>query len=103
VNPSHILRLLGGAPLLLALAACSSSPSTPADPVSLLGTPLESQAIPEARRRWLQLELDAAMAAWEAQPDEMHVVWVGRRLAYLGQYRAAIAWYEGALATFPQE
>ena len=96
-----VSRFPWGAPLLLALAACASSPPGATAPSSLTGAPLEAQQIPEGRERWLQLELDAAMAAWEFDPSEMHAVWVGRRLAYLGLYSESISWFRGALATFP--
>ena len=97
---SHSIRSLLCAAALSVAAACSSGPEKRQEPVSLLGAPLVVPPMSEGRQKWLELELEAAMAAWEFQPNEMHAIWVGRRLAYLGRYPEAIAWYLGALQTY---
>ena len=51
---------------------------------------------------WMEKEGDAALAAWEYEPIELHAVWVGRRLAYMGRFQRAIQWYASALETFPE-
>jgi len=46
----------------------------------------------EASQR-LNADLSAAIADFEKSPTEDNVVWVGRRLAYLGRFRDSIDWY----------
>jgi len=101
VKETSARTMLARALLALALAACASSPSQFAPTISLLGEELTPAEMPADRERWLRLELDAARAAWDFQPTEMHAIWVGRRLGYLGSYVAAIEWYREALVTFP--
>ncbi|MEM9800125.1 MAG: tetratricopeptide repeat protein [Planctomycetota bacterium] len=84
----------------LTVVSCASPPP-PATTTALTGGPLVAAEIPAGRAKSMQLELEAARAAWEYEPSEMSAVWVGRRLAYLGRYDEAIAWYRGALETYP--
>jgi tetratricopeptide (TPR) repeat protein len=90
--------------LLLATAGCGVPPA-PASPVraaaeavSLLGEPLHRPALaPETRAR-LERDLAEARAAHERDPgDADAIIWLGRRLAYLGRYREAVEVFgEGA-------
>jgi tetratricopeptide (TPR) repeat protein len=69
---------------------------------SLLGTPLLRPSLPLAFRGGQRELLDRARRELAARPgDEEAWVWVGRRLAYLGRYREAIALYSEALAAHP--
>jgi tetratricopeptide (TPR) repeat protein len=71
--------------------------------VSLLGKPLFATPIEPARRAELEANLDAARAALAAQPDDPeNVIWVGRRLAYLGRYRDAIDMYTAGIESWPE-
>lgn len=57
----------------------------------------ESEAQMEAR-------LADAVAAWDADRDDAEaLIWVGRRTAYLGRYREAIAIYTDGIARHPDD
>lgn len=69
---------------------------------SLLGAPLLRPTFPEQRRAELETDLEEARAAWEAAPeDEETIVWLGRRLAYLGRYRDAVETFSEGLGHHP--
>ena len=74
------------------------SPVGPPEAVSLLGTPLYSPELPLENRQRLEAELAEARRAYERDPDDADaILWYGRRTAYLGRYRDAIAIFsEGA-------
>ncbi len=91
--PAAALALLIGCALCLgctAPAPAAAAPEKPARPEQL------------EQREQLEHALAAALADWDAAPTEEHAIWVGRRLAYLGQYEAALRWYTDALATWPE-
>lgn len=69
---------------------------------SLLGLPLTPMALePEAEAR-MEARLGEAMAAWEQdRGDADALIWVGRRTAYLGRYRDAIAIFTDGIARHP--
>ena len=64
---------------------------------SLLGEPLFPLVPDSAAHARMAEQLDSAQAAYEADPDNAEaLIWVGRRLGYLGRYREAIeAFAEG--------
>src|SRR5688572_21126518 len=70
----------------------------PPEATSLLGRKLFSPApTPESKAR-MEAQLATAMAAWEKNRDDVEAaIWVGRRIAYLGRYRDAIAFYTEAI------
>jgi hypothetical protein len=74
-------------------AAGSEETARPAgaEATSLLGKPLFPAEIqPETRAR-LEQNLAAAQAAYDHTPDNADsIIWLGRRLAYLGRFREAI-------------
>jgi tetratricopeptide (TPR) repeat protein len=72
--------------------------------LSLLGRPLFPPPLaPETRTR-LEADLQAARAAWERDPSDADaLIWLGRRLAYLGQYRAAIDAFSEGIARHPED
>ncbi len=68
--------------------------------ISLLGVPLVS---PEPSPSSLE-NLDVAREAWMSDPRDLEkVIWYGRRTAYTGDYRGAIAIYSDGLELFPDE
>ncbi len=74
-----------------------------AQTVSLLGTPLYSVELKPKVRAEREKNLAAARREYEADPqNEDRIIWVGRRLAYLGEFNAAIAVYTDGLALHPQ-
>jgi tetratricopeptide (TPR) repeat protein len=96
------LAALAAAPAisLAQAAAPSSAPvadSTP-EATSLLGRPLYAPPLSAATRARLEADLARARAAYERAPDDADsIIWLGRRLGYLGRYREAVAVFgEGA-------
>jgi tetratricopeptide (TPR) repeat protein len=94
-------------PLILA-AALSTAPASgqapEAEATSLFGQPLVPPApAPEVRAR-LDANLAAAQRTLDAAPsDPEAAIWVGRRLAYLGRYRDAIAVFTRGVERFPED
>src|SRR5262245_49093809 len=63
----------------------------PPEAHSRLGEPLFALVLAPEQRTILEANLAAAEKTWVQNPDEPeNVIWVGRRLAYLGRYREAI-------------
>lgn len=109
-----LIRLVGVAIVVLGGVSCGSNPATGArhvhsgsrpegvEAVSFLGRPLGAIVIPAARRATLESDLASAKAAQEADPaSEGAAIWHGRRLAYLGRYREAIAVFSEGVARHP--
>jgi len=84
-------------------SGCASSP--PVETTSFLGEPLRRTALPaEFLREEQEGLLREACAAVEASPDDVDAwIWRGRRTAYLGRHREAVAIYTEAIARFPGE
>jgi tetratricopeptide (TPR) repeat protein len=88
---------------LLALSVAPPAGTAPAPPrepsaegapeaTSLAGRPLFRPPIPEERRKRLEENLAAARSAFEKNPDDADaIIWLARRLGYLGRFREAIA------------
>lgn len=77
--------------------AAVEAPAKDFEAVSLFGrllTPPTPDAASLAR-------FDRARRDFEAAPTEDHFIWLGRRTAYLGRYREAIAIYSQGLQRFP--
>lgn len=105
------------ASFLLAAAACgvagcrsAPSPATTAvlpdsaQALSLLGEPLHSQELPAATRAAYEQRLAEARRAYERAPANADsIIWLGRRTAYLGRYREAIAIFTEGIAKHPDD
>jgi tetratricopeptide (TPR) repeat protein len=91
--------------MLLALLLLLAQDLPPgAEAISLLGRPLVPPAIPQATREGHEQRLATARAAWERTPgDPDSIIWLGRRTAYLGRYRDAIAVYTQGIELLPLE
>ena len=89
--------------VLAAIAGAAGAQGGPAgrtkdyEAVSLFGRPLH--ALPASAASIEQL--GQARRDFEAAPTEDHYIWLGRRTAYAGRYREAIAIYTEGLARFP--
>ena len=71
---------------------------------SLLGRPLERPDMPRDTRQGFEQNLETARARFETNPrDALGAIWVGRRLAYLGRYREALAWFDGLAVDHPDD
>ncbi|MEZ4585134.1 MAG: tetratricopeptide repeat protein [Gemmatimonadales bacterium] len=102
------LRGFAAASIALAGLACAATPER-VDPVdetvlSLLGQPLPPPAIGEEARARMDAQLAEARRAYDAAPtDADSIIWLGRRTAYLGRYREAIAIYTRGIALHPED
>jgi len=89
--------LAGGGP-----SAATQEGGQPVEATSLLGEPLSRPALDpefEAKQEALLAEARAARTRDPADADAL--IWVGRRLGYLGRYREAIATFERGAERFP--
>lgn len=93
------------------LAGCSRNspdaarPVAPgAEAVSLLGDTLRSPDLPPETRAIYETRLDSARRAVAAHPDDPDaLIWLGRRTAYLGRYREAVAIFTRGIAQWPRD
>jgi tetratricopeptide (TPR) repeat protein len=113
LRPILARRVTAGA--LLLAAPLRPAPAQPAvaglaplpagvEAISLLGDTLRPAPLSAAARTRLEGELARAQTALEAAPGDADAhVWYGRRLAYLGRYRDAIAAFTAGAARFPAD
>jgi dipeptidyl aminopeptidase/acylaminoacyl peptidase len=81
-----------------------AAPAKAPEATSLLGRPLNPPPLPEATRTALEKNLAAASADFIKDPDAAdHIIWLGRRLAYLGRYREAIDAYTRGIEKHPRD
>ncbi len=104
----RLFAILGTGALLAGCAAGTHpSPAAPpagAEALSLLGDTLRVPALTAAVRARYQAQLDSAQRAVDADPaDPDALIWLGRRTAYLGRYRDAIAVYDRGIARWPAD
>jgi len=69
----------------------------PYEAVSLFGRPLTAAAAAPA----VLQQLEQARSLFDAAMTEEHCIWLGRRTAYAGRFREAIAIYTAGLEKFP--
>lgn len=93
-------------------AGCRATPSAAttavlpdsAQAVSFLGEPLYSQELPASTRAVYQQRLAEARRAHDRAPANADsIIWLGRRTAYLGRYREAIAIFTDGIAKHPTD
>jgi len=71
---------------------------------SLLGAPLFAPELPEQTRTKREARHAEAEARLADNPDDVEaMIWVGRRTAYLGRYNDAIAVFDRAIETNPDD
>jgi tetratricopeptide (TPR) repeat protein len=78
---------------LLAACAGRTPPTVAGSPeaVSLLGAPLFALELTPETRQPREVQLAAAYAVYQRDPENADaIIWLGRRVAYLGRYRDAI-------------
>lgn len=103
------LNALTALPLLAAAAGAACVPRAALDPpgpgfeaISLTGDTLRAFPLSEAARQRNESQLADARRAWERTPQNADsIVWLGRRLAYLGRIREAIGVYTQGIALHP--
>jgi tetratricopeptide (TPR) repeat protein len=75
-----------------------------AQTVSLLGKPLFPPPLASDVRQDREAKLEEARAAYDENPRDLEaLIWLGRRTAYLGQYREALAIFSEGLRIHPDE
>lgn len=73
-----------------------------AQAISFLGDTLRAQPLPAATRERYERQLAEARSAYEHAPANVDsIIWLGRRLAYLGRLREAIDVYTQGIALHP--
>lgn len=85
-------------------AAAAAAAGNAPEAVSGLGDRLYPPPIPAATRAIYERRLAEARAAYDRSPTRADsIIWLGRRTAYLGRYREAIAIFTGGVARHPQD
>jgi tetratricopeptide (TPR) repeat protein len=81
-----------------------AAPDAKPEATSLLGRPLvPPQPSPDARKA-LERNLEKATADFVKNPDDADaIIWLGRRLAYLGRYQEAIAVFSRGIEKHPAD
>ena len=96
----------GGAGCVTRTSTTSSVTELPAgtEAVSLFREPLRAPSLaPEVKQR-LEADLAAARSALAAHPDSaLALIWVGRRLGYLGRFQEAIEVFSQGVAKYPAD
>lgn len=91
-------------------AACATAPLPPQtssprtyEAVSFLGDTLRTLPLSAATRERYERQLGEARSAYDRAPsDADSIIWLGRRLAYLGRIREAIDVYSRGIAIHPE-
>ena len=97
----RIIPLLCTVTMIAAVAGARAQSQSPGV-ISLLGRPLAAPALAPADEPKFESQLAEAAAAWqESRDDPDALIWVGRRTAYLGRYREAIAIFTDGIARHP--
>ena len=90
--------------LVLAVALSGAQAQLPPQGTSLLGKPLIPVPPPAAARQGLEANLQAAREQYDKNPNDADaIIWLGRRLAYLGRYRDAIATFTEGIRKHPAD
>ena len=98
------LRLLFGVVILVSATVVVCADAQPSGATSLLGRPLTPPPLEPEAEAELKARLADAIAAWEQDRNDAEaLIWVGRRTAYLGQYREAIELFSDGIARHPAD
>jgi tetratricopeptide (TPR) repeat protein len=89
--------------LTLALPVLGAQETRTPEATSLLGRPLYAPQQSAEARAALEKDLAEARAAHEKAPNADTAIWLGRRIAYMGRYRDAIAAYSAAIEKYPED
>ena len=93
---THSLRTQSERPMTQSSAAQPEA-------ISLFGQPLFPAQLSSDQRTKLEADLAEAKADYDKDPsDPERIVWLGRRLGYLGRYRDAIDAYTKGIAAHPR-
>ncbi len=85
-------------------SANSAAETPPVEARSLLGTPLLRPVPREPGRSQMEAQLDSARQKLAADPTNADaLIWVGRRLAYLGRYNDAVDVFSRGIREHPRD
>ncbi len=98
INPRKVMVVAVALCAGAALPGAQEAPET----TSLLGRPLRSPELPAETHATYEANLEQARKEHDLSPaSEDAIIWLGRRSAYLGRYREAIAIYTRGLELHP--
>ena len=101
VAGERVRAFVCGVILSCAVAGAQAQEAKP-EATSLLGRPLYATPVSEESRARLEENLAKARAEYEKNPDDADaLIWLGRRTAYLGRYREAIAIFSEGIKKHP--
>jgi tetratricopeptide (TPR) repeat protein len=109
MNPPRIALSVAFAVVAVSAAGCARAQTDPAlgveyEAISLLGDTLRRQRFDSATQARMQADLAAARVQLAATPNDPDaLIWVGRRLGYLGRYSAAIETFTHGIERFPDD
>ena len=88
----------------MSATAVAARPQSQPEATSLFGKPLVSKPPTGDALKRLQDNLAAAQKAYDANPkDADAIIWLGRRVAYLGRFRDAIDVFTRGIAVHPKD
>jgi tetratricopeptide (TPR) repeat protein len=104
-----VRRLLAAAVLAAAVGGCAPAaqsglerPAQRVEALSMLGRPLFALEFGRDARARLEADLAAAQTAYDASPNDADaIIWLGRRLGYLGRFRDAIDVFTEGITKHP--
>lgn len=97
------MRALAIVPIV-SLVMAAVAQQAPPEATSLLGKPLVPAPQAEPLRQRNEANLDAAKAVYDKDPASADaVIWLGRRTAYLGRFRDAIAIFSKGIERHPDD
>ena len=97
-------RIAVGMVVSAATSSLAAAQSDSVEATSLLGKPLIRPAMSAAGRATAEANLTTARRAFERTPTNADsIIWLGRRTAYLGRFREAIAIYTKGVAVHPAD
>ena len=98
-----MMRRLAAAASLIVLGGCAATAPEP-EARSLTGTPLYAPELAAETRERLEADLARARADYDAAPSDADaIIWLGRRLGYLGRYRDAIDVFSRGVELHPDD
>jgi len=111
------MRVAAAALIAVAALACGRVPAGPApgagalqrlpdgaETISMFGDTLRTPPLSAETRARFETRLAEARAAYERTPENADsIIWLGRRTAYLGRFRDAIAIYDRGIALHPTD
>lgn len=104
MRPAWILIAIAMGGCASRVPASDEITGAPLEATSLTGKPLYRPVVDTSALARLERDLAGARAAYEANPNDADaIIWLGRRLAYLGRYRNAIEVFSEGVRKHPND